>query len=130
MLDWRPFSGGAELGETRAARGRQAATAAQAEAAAAQARLQVTQAEEALAVALERLSIAERAVVQSGEAHRIVARKYDGGLAGVVELLDANAAEMRSRLAFAQGRYDVIAAAAARRQAMGLDLEVFDALDR
>ena len=69
-------------------------------------------------------------MAQSGEAHRIVARKYEGGVASVVELLDAAAAETRSRLAFSQARYEVIAAAAARRQALGLDLEVLDALDR
>jgi outer membrane protein len=130
MLDWRPFSGGAELGEAQAARGRRAAAEAQAEGAAAQARLEASQAEDALGVALERLGIAERAVAQSGEAHRIVARKYEGGVASVVELLDAAAAETRSRLAFSQARYEVIAAAAARRQALGLDLEVLDALDR
>jgi outer membrane protein TolC len=130
MLDWRPFSGGAELGEAQAARGRRAAAEAQAEGAAAQAQLEASQAEDALGVALARLAIAERAVAQSGEAHRIVARKYEGGVASVVEVLDAAGAETRSRLAFAQARYDVIAAATARRQALGLDLEVLDALDR
>jgi outer membrane protein TolC len=130
MLDWRPFSGGAELGEVQAARGRRAAAEAQAEATTAQARLEASQADDALGVALERLGIAERAAAQSAEAHRIVARKYEGGVASVVELLDAAAAETRSRLAFSQARYDVIAAATARRQALGLDFEVLDALDR
>ncbi len=49
---------------------------------------------------MERLDIAERAVLQSAEAHRIVTRKYAGGIATVVELFDAVAAETGSRLAF------------------------------
>jgi len=90
-----------------------------------------TREERAMAIsALERLDIAERAVLQSAEAHRIVTRKYAGGIATVVELFDAVAAETGSRLAFEQGRFDVVTAVAARRQARGLDISPLEELDR
>ena len=66
---------------------------------------------------------------QSAEAHRIVGRKYDGGLATVVELFDAAAIEWQSRLAFAEARYQAIAAAAGRLRALGLGLDPLTSLD-
>jgi len=129
MLVWSPFSGGAELAEGQAARSRRAAAEAMVEAASAQAALEVAEAEEALLTALARLDLAERAVVQSREAHRIVSRKYDGGIASVTELFDAAAAETASGLRFAAARHDVLVAVAARRRALGLDLAPLIALD-
>jgi outer membrane protein TolC len=129
-VSWTPFSGGAELGERQSAAGRRESAAAMAEAAAARAELEAAQADEQLRAALERLGIAERAVEQSAEAHRIVSRKYAGGVATVVELFDAVAAETDSRLGFAQGRFDVIAGATAWRQSRGLDLGSFEELER
>jgi outer membrane protein TolC len=57
------------------------------EAAAAQAALELERATAGLAVALSRLEIAQVAGAQAREAHRIVSRKYDGGLATVTESL-------------------------------------------
>jgi outer membrane protein TolC len=129
MLSWTPFAGGAQLAETRAARGREVAARAGAEAAAAQARLEVEQAENDWTVALERMRIAREAVEQSGEAHRIVGRKYGGGLATVLELLSAAATETESSLRFSSARYEAIAAAAERLQALGLDPAALTTLD-
>ena len=129
MLSWKPFAGGSEIGDIRSAGGREAAARAIAEAAAARADLELAQTRAALQVALARLDIAERAVAQSAEAHRIVTRKYEGGLAGVVELLDAAATETASALGFAHARFAAIAAAAARRQATGGDPGTLAALD-
>jgi outer membrane protein TolC len=94
---------------------------AQAEAARAQAALDVAAQANAWHVALERLRIAEEAVEQSVEAHRIVTRKYEGGLAQVVELLGASAAETEARLRLAHARYAAIARAAERLQSLGQD---------
>jgi outer membrane protein TolC len=80
-------------------------------------------------VALARLNLVERAVSQSEEAHRIVSRKYDGGLATVVELFDAASAETQSRLASIAARYEAIVSAAATRTAAGRDLSPLNALD-
>ena len=121
MASWSPFAGASEIADARAAAGRESSARAQADAATARARLEVEQTRTALVVALTRLGIAERAVVQSAEAHRIVTRKYDGGLATIAELLDAQAAETQSALALAQARYGTIVAAAERRQALGRD---------
>jgi len=129
MLSWTPFAGGSEIGDIRSAGGREAAARAMAEAAAARAGLELAQTRAALQVALARLDIAERAVAQSAEAHRIVTRKYEGGLAGVVELLDAAATETASALGFAHARFAAIAAAAARRQATGGDPGTLATLD-
>jgi len=118
-----------DLADAQATAAREASARAQAEAAAARAELEVEQTRTALAVALQRLDIAERAAAQSTEAHRIVARKYAGGLATVVELLDAQAVETGSGLALSAARYGAIVAAAERRQALGADPETLAALD-
>ncbi len=129
MLSWSPFAGAQELAERRSAGGRRDAARAMADAAAAQAALELARAGDGQRVALARLEIAERSVAQASEAHRIVGRKYDGGLATVSELFDAAAMETATRLGHAAARYDVIVATAAVRQAQGQDLSVLLALD-
>jgi outer membrane protein TolC len=94
---------------------------AQAEAAQAAADLEIAAHDNAWVVALERMRIADEAVAQSAEAHRIVTRKYEGGLAAVVELLGASAAETEARLRQSHARYGAIVQAAARLRARGLD---------
>lgn len=129
MVSWTPFSGGAELAERRAAGGRRAVAAAASDAAVAQGALELEAAETAVRVALARMDIAERGVVQSVEAHRIVARKYAGGVATVTDLFDAAAAETAARLAFAEARYQLIIAAAERRRAGGGDIVALASLE-
>jgi outer membrane protein TolC len=129
MASWNPFAGASELADIGASAGRARAAQAQAEAARANARLEIEQTRTAVAVALTRLDIAEHAVAQSAEAHRIVSRKYGGGLAGVVELLDAQAAETQSALALSEARWGAIVAAAERRRALGLDPASLASLD-
>lgn len=129
MATWNPFGSATELSDVRATSGRAAAAQAQAEKAEAQARLEVAQTHIALSVALIRLRIAEQSVGQSAEAHRIVSRKYEGGLAGIVELLDAQAAETQSALGLSAARYSVIVAAAENRRALGGDPATLAALD-
>jgi outer membrane protein TolC len=72
--------------------------------------LELAAAESAVTVAVQALAIASRGAVQATEAHRIVERKYEGGLATVAELLEAQATEMGAHLAEAKARYDVIVA--------------------
>jgi outer membrane protein TolC len=129
MASWSPFAGASELADAQATAGRAAAAQAQAEAAQANARLEAELTRTALGVALTRLAIAERAVAQSAEAHRIVGRKYEGGLATVVELLDAQAAETQSALALSQARWGAIVAGAERLRALGRDPAALAALD-
>lgn len=129
MASWNIFSGASDLGDVQASAGRAAAAQAQEEAARANAHLDIEQTRTSLDVALTRLSIAERATVQSAEAHRIVGRKYEGGLATVLELLDAQATELQTALALSQARWSTIAAAADRLRALGLDPAALTALD-
>ncbi|MFN8573852.1 MAG: TolC family protein [Gemmatimonadaceae bacterium] len=121
MASWAPFTGASELAERRATSGRLESAAAMRDAAEARAQLEVEQSAIALNVALSRLTIAERAVRQSTDAHRIVARKYEGGLASVVELLDAAALETQSRLGLDGARYNAVVATAQRLKALGRD---------
>lgn len=129
LASWSPFAGASELADLQTAASRATAAQAQADAAQANARLELEQTRTTLSVALVRLTIAERAVAQSTEAHRIVGRKYEGGLATVVELLDAQAVETQSQLSLSQTRWSAIVAAAERRRALGLDPAALQALD-
>ncbi|MEO5816360.1 MAG: TolC family protein [Gemmatimonadaceae bacterium] len=129
MATWSPFAGASEIADVQATSARETSARAQAEAAKANGRLQVEETRTALTVALTRLEISERAVAQSAEAHRIVARKYEGGLASVTELLDAQTMDTRSALAFAQARFTVIVDAAERRLATGRDPATLAELD-
>jgi outer membrane protein len=130
MASWSVFSGAGELVERRAARARSATASAMAEAADARARLEVAERGTELEVALASLLIAERAVGQAEEAARIVARKYEGGLATVTELLDASAVETRTRLELAAATYRSIIAVGAWRLANGYDVTDLTVLDR
>ena len=121
MASWSPLAGVSELADLQATAGRAQTARAQADAARANARLEVEQTRTALIVALTRLTIAERAASQSAEAHRIVGRKYEGGIATVVELLDAQAVETQSALALSQARWGAIVTGAERLQALGRD---------
>jgi outer membrane protein TolC len=121
MLSWSPFAGGAQLSDVRQASARSASASAAADAAHAQALLDDAQTRTDLVVALQRMALAESSAAQAVEAHRIVTRKYEGGLATIVVLLDASAAQARTAVELSAARYAVIAADAARRQALGRD---------
>ena len=129
MASWNVFAGASDVADMQATRGRVAAARAQAEGAQAHARVEVEQSRIALSVALARLTIADRAAAQGAEAHRIVGRKYEGGLATVAELLDAQAVETKSALSLTEARWGAIVADAERRQALGLDPATLAALD-
>lgn len=129
MATWTPFSGGAEIADQRTATARAAIAAATADGAAAQARIEAARSAADVDIALQRLAIAERGAAQSADAHRIVTRRYEGGLASVVELLDAAAGESRSGFLLANARYDLIAALAMRRLFTGRDPATLVALD-
>jgi len=122
MASWSPFSGGAELAARRNAAADVQAARAGSEAVHAGAMLEVQSADIAVTVATRGLAIASSAVTQATEAHRIVGRKYDGGLAAVTELLDAQATELGTRLAEAKARYDLLVARALQARARGTDL--------
>jgi len=129
LASWSVFEGGAQIAETEVAAARMELATAAADAAVDQARLEVERSLASLRSALARLDIAAHAVAQSTEAHRIVTRKYEGGLATVVELLDAAAVETHSTLALSNAQFAVIAATAERRRALGGDPGSLTVLD-
>jgi outer membrane protein TolC len=122
MASWSPFSGGAELAQRRVAQDDVQAAQAAKDGAEASATVERQSADIGVAVATRALDIAAAAVSQSTEAHRIVGRKYQGGLATVTELLDAQAAELATRLAESKARYEVLVARAVQARASGSDL--------
>jgi outer membrane protein len=129
MLSWSPFTGGAELASGRETAARRDGARAAADAAEARGRLEQAEAATALATARVRMDASAQAVDQSAEAHRIVARRYEGGLATVVELFDAAAEETAARLADAEARYQFITALARSRHAAGHDSAILTRLD-
>ena len=86
LASWSPFDGASQLAEAQLASARVELATAAADAAVDQARLETSRSLASLRAALARLEIATRAVAQSREAHRIVTRKYEGGLATVVHV--------------------------------------------
>jgi outer membrane protein TolC len=129
MASWSPFAGAAEIAEARATSGRAAAAQAMQDGALARAQLDDVQTARQLEVALARLDIAERGIRQAADAHRIVARKYEGGLATVVELLDASAVDTQARLTEAAARWQLATIAAERYRALGRNPAALVALD-
>jgi outer membrane protein TolC len=129
IASWTPLAGASVLAELQATRGMESAAAAQRDGIEARAQLDVEQSAVALDVGLARLEIAGRATQQSTDAHRIVTRKYSGGIATIVELFDATAAEISSHLGEAAARYALINAIAARYRALGGDPGTLRALD-
>ena len=129
MASWTPFTGASEIAERRGAEARAATASAIADGAAANARLESERSLSDVRVALDRLTIAEHSAAQGTDAHRIVSRRYDGGLASVSELLDAAAAEVHTATTLEKARYDVIVTLAARRLALGLDPGALAQLD-
>ena len=129
MASWTLFAGASELAERRITSARRAGADAMRDGVEAKAMLEIEQSTTSLRTAIARLAIAERGVKQSGDAHRIVSRRYAGGLAAVVELLDAAAIETQTRLGHAASRYTLIVAIAERRKALGLDPGIVRSLD-
>ena len=129
IASWSPFAGASEIADRRTAQGRADAARAMAEAAEAGAALERSATQIQLAVAIAQLGIAELSVAQGAEAHRIVARKYTGGLATIAELLSAAALETQTRLGLSAARYQIIVADAAARQAAGTDLMALTVLE-
>jgi outer membrane protein TolC len=129
MASWSPFAGASEIADRRVAQGRADAARAMAEAAGAGAALERNATQTQLAVAIAQLGIAEISVTQGAEAHRIVAKKYTGGLATIAELLSAAAVETQTRLSLSEARYQAIVANAAARHAAGADLMALTVLE-
>ncbi len=124
------FGGASELAERRRAQAQAKTAAAMADAMDARAELEEREWRNALEVAVAQLEIAERAVSQSAEAHRIMTRKYEGGLTTITELLDTSTQEIASQLERDAAIYDVIVAAAAWRLAAGGRVTELTVLDR
>lgn len=119
MASWTPFSGAAQVADLRAAEARRAGAVAQFDGVAAAAAADLERSELSLRAALGRLTLTRSVLVHAIEAHRIVGRKYDGGLATVVELLDAAASATQARLALSAARQRLMSAMADRLKAAG-----------
>lgn len=129
MASWSLFGGGSELSDLAGANARAESARAGQQAAIAQGQIEADAARRTIAVALQRLDLAEQAAVQSREAHRLVDKRYAGGLATVAELLAAETAATGAGLAHAAARYALIDALATYRRAIGADPAELTALE-
>lgn len=121
MASWSLFSGASELGDRRGAEARSAGAAAQLAGALANANLDLERTSLSLQTAVARVAIARTTAQHAREAHRIVTRKYEGGLAIVAELLDAAVAETQALLGLSAARHSLITSIADRLRATGHD---------
>ncbi len=129
MASWSLFGGNAELADVAATSARADAARAGLDAARAQSQLERDDAARRLTLSLQRLTLAREAADQSFEAHRLVQKRYDGGLATIAELLAAESSATGSSLAHAVARYTVIDGIATWRRASGGDPAALTALD-
>jgi outer membrane protein TolC len=129
MASWSLFGGNAELADVAATTARANAARAGLDAARAQSQLERDDAARRLTLSLQRLTLARDAADQSREAHRLVQKRYDGGLATIAELLAAESAATGALLGHAAARYAVIDAIATWRRASGGDPAALTALD-
>lgn len=129
MATWTPFAGASQAAEVRSASARERAAAARAAAARGHAGLDMERAATDRRVAHKRLEIALRAAAQAEEAHRIVERKYEGGLADIIELLDAAALETKARLDLSRAVHGGLVAHAEWLRATGAGFTALATLD-
>ncbi len=130
MASWSVFGGGSERADIDAAAARTRAASAGHDALAAQSVLEGATTRRAVALALQRLDLATLAAAQSGEAYRLVQKRYAGGLATIAELLGAESAATGKALAQLSARYALIDALVAHRQAIGADPSELRTLDQ
>jgi outer membrane protein TolC len=121
MGSWSLFGGANELADVAGASARARSAKAGEEAAQANARVEADAAARAVTLASQRLDLAITAVAQSREAHRLVEKRYTGGLATIAELLGAETAATGAALAESAARYTLIDALAQHRRALGAD---------
>ncbi len=129
MASWSLFGGGSELADLAGATARAESARAGQQAAIAAGQAEADAARRTIAVALQRLDLAEQSAAQSREAHRLVDKRYAGGLATVAELLAAETAATGTTLAHAAARYALIDALATYRRAIGADPAELTMLD-
>ncbi len=130
MASWSVFGGGSERADISAATARTRAARAGHDALAAQSALEGAMTRRAVALNLQRLDLATLSAAQSGEAYRLVQKRYAGGLATIAELLGAESAATGKALAQLSARYALIDALVAHRQAIGADPSELRTLDQ
>ncbi len=129
MASWALFNGGGTIAEVGAARATASSARAGADALRAKAALEDDATRRAVIVALQRLDLATLAAEQSREAHRLVDKRYAGGLTTIAELLAAEASATGASLAQSASRFALIEAIAAHRLAIGGDPAALAQLD-
>ncbi|MFO0073819.1 MAG: TolC family protein [Gemmatimonas sp.] len=129
MGSWSLFGGASELADVAGASARARSARAGEEAAQVNARVETEAAARGVTLALQRLDLATMAAAQSREAHRLVEKRYGGGLATVAELLGAETAATGAALAEAAARDTLIDALAQHRRAIGADPGALAQLD-
>jgi outer membrane protein TolC len=129
MGSWSLLSAATDISNLAAAAARARGARASEEGARAQALADVDASTRAIRLALQRLTLAAQSAAQSREAHRLVEKRYAGGLATIAELLGAESSATGATLAHAAARFAVIDALALHRRAVGADPGAMAMLD-
>lgn len=119
-LSWNVFEWGASFYDARRADARAAEARAGVRALADGLSLQRVSARRELRLAEEEVGVAEDAIPAAQENLRLARRRFDAGAATSTDVLDAEALLARAQGRLAAARYDLLAAHAALRHALGL----------
>jgi len=128
MASWSAFGGGRELADREVAAAGQRAARAGAAAFQAQGTQEIASARRGVVLALRQLDLATRAATQAREAHRLVEKRYSGGLATIAERLGAESASTAAALGEAAALHQVITSVALHRRVTGRDADALVAL--
>jgi outer membrane protein TolC len=121
-LRWNLSLGGAELARSRAAMEARARAAAEAEDARAAVHVEVVTAFRRLEAADARQAVGRAAVDQARERQRIIRDRFDAGLAGVTDVLQASSAVTEAEAQRVSAAVDAITSDAMLRRAVGRHL--------
>jgi outer membrane protein TolC len=122
-MTWPLYDGSRARQRTEAARHALAAEQVQLEVVRQVADLEIRQADLRRREAQARRTTVQRAVTAAQEAYRIVVRRFELGLATVVEVADAQTTLTRARQDEIRAAYDLLAADVRLRRALGEDLQ-------
>lgn len=106
QLEWTFFNGLAHFGKSKQASAEAEVAAVEYRQAEEQAKLEVRKARRALKAAEQRIAVAQTAVTQASESHRITAERFKEGLVKTSDLLDKEVALTNAKLRHLKAKHD------------------------
>lgn len=119
QLEWKFFNGLANFGKSKQASAEAEVAAVEYRQAEEQAKLEVRQARRALKAAEQRIAVAQTAVTQARESHRITAERFKEGMVTTSDLLDKEVALTNAKLRYLKAKHDHAIAVSELQFALG-----------